>query len=168
MLTKTESRILYWFDWTWDRSEECVLAFRFYLYCVQFGAVVVVPVLVKVYGWRPAARHVVYAINWRYVYGERHSWDGTESEPVAAVELIITLRQERAERERASWTSKFDGPALPDHAPAYRPAQPLSPLTDRLPDYWTNKPALPWPTHQGVTAELELILTAADNERIAA
>lgn len=137
-LTKTESRILYWMVWTWDRTEEGLLLIRFYWYCAQFGTFVMMPVVFKRFGGRYAFYTLVYVFNCRYVYAERHSWVGTEEEPVSAVELITTLRREAAERYRASWHAGFSGPPQPD---PYVQA-PLSPLLHQRPDYWTNKPPL--------------------------
>lgn len=159
MLTKAESKFLYWIDWAWDRSEEGLLTIRFYWWCAQFGTAVVVPVLVRCYGWGTAARYVVFIMTPRYVYDERHSWTGTEEEPVSAVELIATLRQEQRDRvaiRNRDWETYHEPvptKVLSQDWPTLVQQAQVHPLIDRLSDYWENKPPLTWPERPSANRE---------------
>lgn len=132
-----ESKMLYWMDWTWDRSEEGLLAIRFYWWCAQFG-LVMVSALVHTHGWGFAYRRVVMLVNWRYVYDERHSWTGTDEEPVSAVQLIITLRRERAEQHAQRTLAQL----VEQSTQSVQITRRITPLMDRREDYWDNKPPL--------------------------
>lgn len=119
-----------------------------------YWAAIVIWVMYRQYGWGVAVKCIVFAVDERYVYGERHSWTGTESEPVSAVMLIITLRQERQriarelDRAREDYNihrGRYDGGAVVD-LPARailsvrRPM--VSPLLHHLENYWENPPPL--------------------------
>jgi hypothetical protein len=97
-LTPAQGQIIYVMDWAWQRGEETILTIRFYWWCAQFAILVVLPMVWYRYGARTTFCAVVRLVDWRYVYAERHSWTGTDEEPVSAVTLVITLRQEHEQR----------------------------------------------------------------------
>lgn len=124
-MERFESMFLYGADWTWQRTGEALLTIRFYWWCGQYVLVVILPAVRRQYGWAYVCGCVVYAINWRYVYIERHGW--SIEEPISAVALIFMLRDEERQVE---WVSR-----QPTHIQRDR----ITPLNDRDNDYWSTR-----------------------------
>jgi hypothetical protein len=67
-----------------------------------------------------------------------HGWETTRGEPVSAVALIYTMRDDAKQREWASWVSSFDGPPIPDddYYDIQRPH--VTPFDDRDESYFRD------------------------------
>jgi hypothetical protein len=127
-LTPKQGLVIYWFDRTWQRSEEGLLILRYCWWCAQFAVLVVLPMIWRHYGAGTAFRAVVFIIDWRYVYPERHSWTGTEKEPVSAVTLIMRLREESEARQSRPTLLRIHEELYGNHF--------VTPLEDRASSPW--------------------------------
>lgn len=138
-MMRLENAFLYRADWAWQRGEESLLVVRYYWWCVQCAAFVMVPLIIRRYGMWVLVLALVDAYDWRYRYDERHSWHNTEEQPRSSWELVDMLRKETAQRERALFLGSFDAPPRSDSGlNRIVKATALSPLMDRDPNPWPS------------------------------
>jgi len=115
----------------WQRTEEGLLAVRYYYWCLQCAAFVVLPMIYRKYDFRSMVWTAVYGLHPAYEYQERHGW-GCEHTDRSATDLVHMMRRERAQIERA-WLNR--SLAQSPMADGY---QYVTPLVDRMPPRWED------------------------------